>query len=801
MAEQVGIIEYSVRFEVAEVLASSKTFEKSLDQVESAAAKADKMIAELSKETSGLGTKMTATAAGVKAATSGMGNMRGMAQNLGYQLQDVAVQAQMGASWFTIIGQQGSQLLSAIGPAGAIAGALLAVGAAAGSALAPSLMKAKDSAADLEVALDDLKKVVGTTADDTDVLTERVLKLAAANREAAKTEVALGITKAKDAIAASSDIIGEAITKADGWTNATGSMSKAVSQLPALTQIMDRFGVSQEEALDGNIPAEFQRRIEALSTYIGTLGEEFGMTRSQALQFVQAADEFTRLKTPEAATKLATTINSINEANGYANRSLVELGAAVGENTRAMQDAESKAELLRAALASIGVAVESSSNAIKRNTGVLNSLIASTAMEAATIGMSDRARAIYIATLSKATDAEIAQINSLYDKIEAHQKSEKAQKDAESAAKKAASQAESEQKRLASQYQSNENSLKRMAQQLTIAGLSTQGLARDAAQLAAAYSLGDTATEAQIDRARELAGALFDLNEQKKRENELEGQKKQSEQFTKQVAFDAASPLEKIDIEEQAKLAKLQEYKNLLLAQEGLSQQEILAQEQQFQTARNQIIEAAAMERQQIETARNSMILGASADFFGGMADLAGTFAGEQSGAYKAMFAISKGFAIANAALQLQTAIANASALPFPANLGAIGQAVTLGGQIASSIAGVSYGGGRQYGGTVNPGSMYRVGEGNAPELFSSGGSSYMIPGSRGQVTPMDGASGGVTFNITNNASDMVQTQQSYDPETRTVELAITAVANQMNSRTGKVGAAMKGAGAYNRLG
>ena len=207
------------------------------------------------------------------------------------------------------------------------------------------------------------------------------------------------------------------------------------------------------------------------------------------------------------------------------------------------------------------------------------------------------------------------------------------------------------------------------------------------------------------------------------------------------------------------------------------------------------------MERQQIETARNAMILGASADFFGGMADLAGAFAGEQSGAYKALFAISKGFAIANAALQLQTAIANASALPWPANIPAIAQAVAVGGQIASSISGISYGGGRQFGGPVNPGSMYRVGEGNAPELFSSGGSSYMIPGSRGQVTPMDGAGGGVTFNITNNASDMVQTQQSYDPETRTVELAITAVANQMNSRTGKVGAAMKSAGAHNRLG
>jgi len=358
-----------------------------------------------------------------------------------------------------------------------------------------------------------------------------------------------------------------------------------------------------------------------------------------------------------------------------------------------------------------------------------------------------------------------------------------------------------EQGKLQKQYDANEASLSRMAEQLNVAGLSSQGLARDAVQLAAAYSLNAGATAEQVEEAKRLAGALFDLNEQQKKQKELESQKAEAKKFTKQVAFDAASPLEKIDIEEQAKLAKLQEYKNLLLSQEGLSQQEILAQEQQFQTARNQIIEAAAMERQQIETARNSMILSASSDFFGGMADLAGTFAGEQSGAYKALFAISKGFAIANAALQLQTAIANASALPFPANLGAIGQAVTLGGQIASSIAGVSYGGGRQFGGPVNPGSMYRVGEGNAPELLSMGGSNYMIPGSRGQVTPMDGASGGVTFNITNQASDMVQTQQSYDPETRTVELAITAVANQMNTRTGKIGAAMKSAGAYSRLG
>lgn len=150
----------------------------------------------------------------------------------------------------------------------------------------------------------------------------------------------------------------------------------------------------------------------------------------------------------------------------------------------------------------------------------------------------------------------------------------------------------------------------------------------------------------------------------------------------------------------------------------------------------------------------------------------------------------------------IASAYAPAAAMASLASFGANAAPAQAG--IAATVAsasGLALAGGRQYGGPVNPGSMYRTGEQNKPELLTQGGSTYLLPGSRGQVTPMDGAGGGVTFNITNNASDMVQTQQSYDPETKTVELAITAVANQINSRTGKVGAAMKSAGAYSRLG
>lgn len=62
-------------------------------------------------------------------AEKGLGSMRGTMQNVSYQLQDVAVQAQMGASGLTILAQQGPQIASVFGPAGAAVGALIGIGA------------------------------------------------------------------------------------------------------------------------------------------------------------------------------------------------------------------------------------------------------------------------------------------------------------------------------------------------------------------------------------------------------------------------------------------------------------------------------------------------------------------------------------------------------------------------------------------------------------------------------------------------------------------------------------------------
>jgi hypothetical protein len=72
----------------------------------------------------------------------------GMAQ-LGYQIQDIAVQIQGGQNLGIILGQQGSQIASVFGPGGIVAGAIIAVGALIGTALVPQLFKAEKSTEDL----------------------------------------------------------------------------------------------------------------------------------------------------------------------------------------------------------------------------------------------------------------------------------------------------------------------------------------------------------------------------------------------------------------------------------------------------------------------------------------------------------------------------------------------------------------------------------------------------------------------------------------------------------------------------
>ena len=100
-----------------------------------------------------------------------------------------------------------------------------------------------------------------------------------------------------------------------------------------------------------------------------------------------------------------------------------------------------------------------------------------------------------------------------------------------------------------------------------------------------------------------------------------------------------------------------------------------------------------------------------------GLSSIVGDMAGEQSSAYKAMFAIEKGFAIAQSALAIQTGVSKAIALGFPQNIPVIAQTVMEGAKIASAIraitdTGFASGGYTGHGGKYELGGVVHKGEG-----------------------------------------------------------------------------------------
>lgn len=328
---------------------------------------------------------------------------------------------------------------------------------------------------------------------------------------------------------------------------------------------------------------------------------------------------------------------------------------------------------------------------------------------------------------------------------------EKANRPAANAAKKAANE-----------QQAINDQLDSLREKSELAATSTDELTRAKAILQAQDSLGKSATAEQIKQAGDYAAKIWDQNNALKQQAQIKQGMKfaQQEIAASQVMPDAVSgavenPTAQIDLQEQQKLEALAKYQALDVQNAQLYEDAKTAIQRQAANARQQIAQNEAnMQSQAI-----SSIIGSVSQGFDGLANLAAGAAGKSSGAYQAMFALSKGFAVAQAALNLQLAISQAMADPTAltpaqkfANYAAIASA---GASLLTSIGSISMGGAREHGGPVNASSMYRVGEGGKPEIFkASNGSQYMIPGDNGSVISNrdigngGGAGGGLVMNF-----------------------------------------------------
>lgn len=338
--------------------------------------------------------------------TRGIGQMRGAVGQLGFQIQDIAVQLQSGQNALLVFGQQGSQIASIFGPGGAIAGAVLAVGAAIGTALLPKLFDTGDAAELLEESFERLEDTIQTTKNGTLELTEEFARLAEVSEEVATVQLKARLIEALNASNLALQTFKE--NSADLNVNLAQSGNAVRGNENRLRRLAESYGITSKEL----------RTLSDLTKTAFSTG---------------AADDIAALR--EEVNRLVLGSDTVTD-------DFVELAQSINESANQFESAEEKAEFLRGAIADLGKAVSDASDDNEKLRKSLDRQIAALEFQAATLGNTEREIDLYRAALAGATEEQLASINASYDQIEAYEAEQEAIKELTEEQKKLAAERE-----------------------------------------------------------------------------------------------------------------------------------------------------------------------------------------------------------------------------------------------------------------------------------------------------------------------------------------------------------------------
>lgn len=152
----------------------------------------------------------------------------------------------------------------------------------------------------------------------------------------------------------------------------------------------------------------------------------------------------------------------------------------------------------------------------------------------------------------------------------------------------------------------------------------------------------------------------------------------------------------------------------LLEAMQSGNEQKLLSEEE-YQRRKKEIQDKYDLERQKKESDYYAQSTQMMSSAFDTMAGVMANAAGQQSAAYKAMFAASKAFAIAESIINIQLALSEAAKLPYPANLVEYARVASQTASIVSNIQSVTMsfatGGYTGDGGKYTPAGIVHKGE------------------------------------------------------------------------------------------
>jgi hypothetical protein len=272
-----------------------------------------------------------------KANKGGLRLMRGGLGQLGHQVQDVAVQLQMGQNAMLVFGQQGSQIASLMGPNGAIIGAVLAVGAALATSFVPSVMGARDATKLLADAAEKAEKVFNPKfANSTLELADAFRELAKESETLAKNTLLQSLSTAMDAVEVTTKALDKSVENLT-FNLAQFAATQRSDPVAALAANFD-IGADKADELNQKIKA-FRKGIEgsgpALTTFLNDLLE----------QKLRSGDSAIALGT--ASAEIINYVNELDRNNkiiSTANGLLDTFNEELGKNPKAAKEAAKKIE-------------------------------------------------------------------------------------------------------------------------------------------------------------------------------------------------------------------------------------------------------------------------------------------------------------------------------------------------------------------------------------------------------------------------------------------------------------------------
>ena len=337
--------------------------------------------------------------------------MRGMTGQLGHQIQDVAVQMQMGTNGLLVFAQQGSQIASLMGPSGAVVGAFLAVGAAISMAFIPQTEKATKVTRDYG---DELKELAKTTQSLSEIqkralMAELTADILAQKRELERlSELQVDATRGNEMLTQSQGIQQRALNALK-----LGNAQYA-GTLAAVSYAMKIFGGDADantkalEQNDNNVSEatktlkELQRQLAAIANGENPFFEESVNESTNAVEsFIESLrDKNNTLGMSARTLDIYRAVQAMVKDGNYENAQAIyaEINA-YHDRLEAMRETNTESAIVKSAT---------------------DAYVASLQQQIDTLDMSDREMAVYRANQAMIADGNWKNAASIYNLIDAY---------------------------------------------------------------------------------------------------------------------------------------------------------------------------------------------------------------------------------------------------------------------------------------------------------------------------------------------------------------------------------------------